>query len=383
VRCAVVAPVPVPYREPLFAALARRGTLELRVIYQAAAGAGWDQARAWFPEPHAYDAVQLGAVQRRRAGRTPVMWPRGLERALTAFDPAVVVAWEYGPAALRAWAWCRRHRRPCVIFSECTPWIDALLPAAQLRVHRWLARRAQGHIAASGAARRRFVALGADPQTVQVSLQAFDAGPLRAAAAARDPREPGPIRLLTVARLVADKNLDALIEAVAGLAPGEAELRLVGSGPLEGSLRALAARRQAPVDFAGELPRAEVPAAFAAADAFVLPSRFEPFGVVVREAAAAGLPIVCSERAGAAGDVAVAGRNALLVDPDDRSALQAAVARIVREPELRTRLGRESAAIDGEQPLARSVEAFERAVLQAHHQRACASSTSPARARVT
>src|ERR1700739_44946 len=47
--CAIVPPVPVPYREPLFQRLARRPELAIRVIYQAASQPSWDQAAGWFP----------------------------------------------------------------------------------------------------------------------------------------------------------------------------------------------------------------------------------------------------------------------------------------------------------------------------------------------
>ena len=91
-------------------------------------------------------AVLVGHVDRRVAlGH--------LERELHRFGPDVVVVWEYGPAALRTWAWCRRRRVPLVIFSELTPWAAATLPGPQRRLHRWLAARAQGFIAASSAAR--------------------------------------------------------------------------------------------------------------------------------------------------------------------------------------------------------------------------------------
>src|SRR5215210_5490811 len=65
-RCAILPPVPVPYREPLFERLAERGRLAIRVIYQAGLGAGWDQRADWFPERHAYPAAALRAWQRPR-----------------------------------------------------------------------------------------------------------------------------------------------------------------------------------------------------------------------------------------------------------------------------------------------------------------------------
>jgi len=364
VRCAVIPPAPVPYREPLFAGLAARPSLTLRVIYQAGRPAGWDQAEGWFPDRHAYDAVHLRAWQRERAGGTPVVWPRGLERALRAFRPRVVVVWEYGPPALRTWAWCAPRRIPFVIFSENTPAIDERLPAAQLRLHRWLAARATGFIGASSAARQRFLTLGAAPDAVEVSLQSFDADPIRAV---RRDESSGPVRFLTVARLVPDKNVDGLIEAFArsGLTADEAELGIVGTGPLEGELRALAGRLGVPVRFAGYAAPEDLPAAYATADVFVLPSLFEPFGVVVREAVAAGLPIICSPMVGAAGDVAVARRNALLPDPRRPEELAAALTRVARDDRLRAELARGSREIDRENGIERSVDAFERAVARA------------------
>jgi glycosyltransferase involved in cell wall biosynthesis len=85
---------------------------------------------------------------------------------------------------------------------------------------------------------------------------------------------------------------------------------------------------------------------YARADVFALVSTFEPFGVVVREAVAAGLPIICSRRAGAAGDIAVEGRNALLVDPDDAGQIAAALTRVIDDPPLRAALATASRKID-------------------------------------
>ena len=93
-RCAIVPPTPVPYREPLFRSLHGRDELDIRVIYQSAGQPSWDVPPEWFPHEHAYPAVHLRSWQRRRAGRTPVLWPRGLERALRSADPDCVVVSE-------------------------------------------------------------------------------------------------------------------------------------------------------------------------------------------------------------------------------------------------------------------------------------------------
>ena len=137
--CAIVPPVPVPYREPLFQRLARRPELAIRVIYQAASQPSWDQAAGWFPADHGYDAEHLRPLHIARRGRSPITWPRGLEGALSRFDPDVVVVSEFGPATLRALAWCRARRRALVVLSEVTIAAQRTLGMPQRRLHRLLA----------------------------------------------------------------------------------------------------------------------------------------------------------------------------------------------------------------------------------------------------
>jgi glycosyltransferase involved in cell wall biosynthesis len=176
-----------------------------------------------------------------------------------------------------------------------------------------------------------------------------------------------PVRVLAVGRLVPDKNLDGLITAFAeaGFAEGEAELELRGVGPLEGDLRAQAERLGVAARFPGPVPAAGLGAVYASAHMLAVVSTYEPFGVTLREGAAAGLPLIASRRAGAVGDVAVEGENAVLVDPEDGAQLTEALRRLVREPELRERLAAGSRAVTERHPPEADAEAWERAVLRA------------------
>jgi GalNAc-alpha-(1->4)-GalNAc-alpha-(1->3)-diNAcBac-PP-undecaprenol alpha-1,4-N-acetyl-D-galactosaminyltransferase len=365
-RVAILAPVPVPYREPLFRSLAQRGRVDPHVIYLSASQPGWDQPAAWFPASHDYPSELLPAWQRSRTGRSPVTLPLGVARTLSAANPDCVVSWEYGPATVRALAWARRRGVPLLVFSELTPWSDAVLSPLRRRVHRLLAPRAAGFIVASSQGIQRLLALGVDERRVEVALQSADLSGIEAAA------RPGaaagrPVRILAVGRLVPDKDLDVLIDAFAeaGFADAEAELEIRGSGPLEAELRARAQRLGAPVLFPGPAAPPELGAVYAAADVLALVSSYEPFGVTLREGAAAGLPLIASRRAGAVGDVAVEGENALVIEPGDRTQIAAALRRLVREPELRERLSAGSRAVTARHPLEADVEAWERALLRA------------------
>ncbi len=367
-RTAILPPVPVPYREPLFERLAERGRIVPRVIYLSSSQPGWDQRPDWFGASGGYEREVLRSWQRPRPGRTPLMLVRGLGAALRRAQPEVVVSSEFGPATWRALAWTRAHRRPLVVMTELTPWSDPMLSATQRRIHRVLAPRVAGFVVFSSQGVERLERLGVPRDRIEVSVQSADLDAARAVAGQRERRSPGaPVRVLSVGRLVPDKNLDLLIEAFAeaGFAAGEAELELCGTGPLDVELDALAARLRVPLRMHGYTTPEDLPALYRDADVLALVSTYEPFGVTVREAAAAGMPVLCSERAGAAGDVAVHDENALVVDPTDRGAVVGALRRLVREPDLRERLAAGSIAVTERHPLEADAEAFERAVLRA------------------
>lgn len=342
--------------------------MDPHVIYLSARQPGWDQPSSWFPESHEYSSQVLPAWQRPRAGRTPVMVARGIGRALTAARPDCVVSWEYGPATMRALAWARRQRVPLLVFSELTPWSDPALSALQRRLHRLLAPRADGFIVAGSQGVERLRGLGVSPSLVEVALQSADLDALGDVAELRRARPPGgPVRVLAVGRLVADKNLDVLIDAFAevGFAEGEAELEIRGAGPLEPELRALAWRLGLSVELPGPVAPGQLGEVYASADVLALVSSYEPFGVTLREGAAAGLPLIASRRAGAVGDVAVDGENAIVVDPVRRAEIANALRRLVREPELRERLAAGSLAVTARHPPEADAEAWERAILRA------------------
>jgi glycosyltransferase involved in cell wall biosynthesis len=150
--------------------------------------------------------------------------------------------------------------------------------------------------------------------------------------------------------MVPAKGLDVLLEALRMLPAGvEWKLVLVGEGGerrrLEFLARDYGLKQQ--VAFMGPATRQQLSLFYSTADVFVFPSNEEPFGAVIPEAMAHGVPIVSTNVVGATADFVIDGHNGFVVSPKDPHALAAALATILSDSTLRRRMGENSRAIMG------------------------------------
>jgi glycosyltransferase involved in cell wall biosynthesis len=152
---------------------------------------------------------------------------------------------------------------------------------------------------------------------------------------------------LYVGRLWRGKGVDSLVDAYAALrAEGvDCSLVLVGIGEEAERLRART-RDLGPVVFAGYLEGEArflegeaLRAWYSAADVFVFPTLGDPYGEVVQEAMASGLPVIATTTAGDIADRVVEGETGYLVPPDDALSLARRMRLLASDPALRSRLG--------------------------------------------
>jgi len=189
--------------------------------------------------------------------------------------------------------------------------------------------------------RRFLIRIGVPPERLRVIPGGIDL----AACPPPIPRERAPaepLRVLFVGRVDFDqKGVDVLLEAAGRLAHrSDLEWRIVGEiwVPPE----ALLARRSrlpstVRLTITGRRSEPELDAEYRSADLLVVPSRFEPFGLVLLEGMARGLPIIAS-RVGGMPELVGDSGAALWVPPGDPGALAEAIERLADDPTLRRRL---------------------------------------------
>jgi glycosyltransferase involved in cell wall biosynthesis len=350
-RVTVVSPEPTPYRAPLFDAIAERPEVDLTVIYAARTVAG----RTWSVEPR-HRAVFLRGVDVPGAERIlhhdyPVTPGVFGELGRAAPDCVVISGWSLF-ASQGAIVWCRLKHVPYLLNVEShdegprAGWRKLVKGAVVPPI----VRGASGVLVTGTMARRSMLARGARPERIRVFANTIDVEAWQAHARELAGRReelraglglaPEDVAVLCVARRAPEKGLDTLEEAVAA---ADGRLRLI---------------------VVSDLPYERVIEAYVAADVFALLSRREPWGVVVNEAAACGLPLVLSDRVGAAPDLLRDGENGFLVPAGDAGAAAAALLELA-DPETRRRMGERSAEIARDWGYAPSIENFVAAVSEA------------------
>ena len=325
------------YARELAARLARRADLRVTAFVSRA-------ARGWSEEV----ATAVLPVDARRR----VEWVLGEQRHLPAaaarlgcdvvHSLASTAPWHGSAARVTTIHDLNYKLVPDTHFGVHGLGMRVLVPAA--------ARRSNRIIADSESTRRDLVRhLGVPPGKVDI-VPLGAAPPSGDATPERELRERLGLRERTVVLSASakrpHKNLARLLDALTAI-PEERRPQLVVPGyptPYEAELREHAARVGVDAVWPAWVSSADLEGLYALATLVAFPSLYEGFGLPVLEAMARGVPVACSDRSSLP---EVAGDAALLFDPEDTSAIAAAIERLLGDAGLReelTRRGRERAA---------------------------------------
>ena len=250
-----------------------------------------------------------------------------IDRLLDEHDPDAMLVSSWNVGAYRKVARERRGRT-LRIFGMDNQWHGTAKQWAGVASSRFVLRPTYDAAFVCGERQAGFAArLGFPAERLIWGMAVGDHARFAAVAQRRGTALP-PAQFLFAGRLVAEKGIDVLADAYRryrSLVDDPWPLAIAGNGPEE---RLLAGADG--VKLLGFVQPADLPDVFLASGCFVLPSRFEPWAVVIHEAAAAGLPVVCTEACGASTRLVLDGYNGVVVTTGDRDALAHALLRIHR-----------------------------------------------------
>jgi len=185
--------------------------------------------------------------------------------------------------------------------------------------------------------------MGLPSEAIEMVYPGFDMNLIRE----KLPRSRDAIKLLFVGNWDPRKGLKALVEAVHRLNNPKIVLDIVGDDSFYPRYTGEIKRKVAHwgfedrIRFHGRIDRESIGKFYSEADIFVLPSSYEPFGIVFAEAMSFGLPIIATD-AGGIPELVEHEENGLLVPPNNADALADAIDKLASSAELREEMGRES-----------------------------------------
>jgi 1,2-diacylglycerol 3-alpha-glucosyltransferase len=352
-RLTIITEIISPYRIPLFNALAKHPQVDLHVVFLSETD---PSLRQWHVYKNEIEfSCKVLPSWRKRVGKFNLLLNRGLTTALLRASPDAILCGGYSYlASWQALAWARKNRVPFLLWSESNLQDRRRGHTAVEFLKTEFLRRCSAFAVPGQTAREYLRFRGIRDEIIFAAPNAVD-NDLFAAAAAEVWQNPEATRsrlnlpqryFLYVGRLVREKGVFDLLAAYEKLDESTRQstgLVFVGDGAARGELEAQAATVcSGMLTFAGFVHREELAAYYALAEALFLPTYSDPWGLVVNEAMACGIPAVVSQIAGCAADLIVEGWNGWLIPPGDTESLSRAMRRLIDKPELRALMGANS-----------------------------------------
>jgi glycosyltransferase involved in cell wall biosynthesis len=349
-KTVILTEIIAPYRIPVFNALARRAGVDLHAIFLAETDKALRQWRVYADE--ILFSYQVLPSWRWRVGKSSLLVNSGLWSALETACPQTILCGGYNyPASWESLWWARRRSVRFVLWTESNEQDTRSRRPGVEWLKRYFVKSSNAFVVPGRSSFAYLRTLGASESVIFAAPNAVDNAffAMQTKKVKRNPvvyreRFALPHRFILFAgRLVPEKGVFDLLEAYAKL---EGELRsevglvFAGDGISREELAQLAEKiSPGVICFPGFTHREDLVALYALAEALVLPTHSDPWGLVVNEAMACGLPIIVSSVAGCSADLVEDGWNGFIVPPGDSEKLRAAIESLIRQPELRQRMG--------------------------------------------
>lgn len=328
-KVVLITNIVAPYRIPLYNYVHKNGEFDFRVI----ALAEKEKNREWrlAKEKIEFDyqilpGWHLFFVRKKR--EIPIHLNRGVFKVLWQQKPDIVITSGYDCLAYwQAFFYCKLFKKKYILWNGTTLLSTGGVRGVRRLFKKIIIKGADKYIVYGTKAKEYLEYFGAEPKKIYISTNTVDVKYFhdkvlqnRSDKEFLEKREKYPKNLLLyVGQLIKRKGIKQVLRALSSLDDPEIGFMIVGGGAEEKNLKEFSKKNGLKnVFFEGFQQQEELPKYYALADIFVLPSFQEVWGLVINEALASGLYILCSKYTGAGYDL-INKENGRIFNPDDIS----------------------------------------------------------------
>jgi glycosyltransferase involved in cell wall biosynthesis len=353
-RLAVIQPILSPIRRPLWEIIAAAPGVDLKVFVLTRT---LPRRRDW--DVHAeekFDVEIIGAMKQAVSGKVPggradrdmrLLAPR-LARHVAAWKPDALLCTNISEF-VTLFPLRFTHGIPIGVSVADTPHTASCYRALRQRIRAFLYRRMDFHAAYGSEAKKYLESIGIAGHGVRHSMWSVDNSLYARGAYRRGKPADARTRWISVGALIPLKGFAELLEAWRSQSPeflASNQLVVVGEGPEEARLRKFIDDELPPESavLAGYRTPQELIPLYKESDVFIFPTLKDTWGLVVNEAMASGLPVVCSRYAGCHSDL-VQSSNGVVIDPMQPDSLAREIDEFWKRRERWEQMGKASTEI--------------------------------------
>ena len=366
-RLIIITEIPSHYRLPVFNKIAMNKNISLFVIYlkENIRGRSWNIM--W--NLNKFDYAILKSLHITRADGAQKYISYGLVKILKQKKPDVIICDGYNhTASIQALIFSRKNKIRCLLRSESNDYDRRNNYFFVELYKRFMVKNFSGFIASGLSSKQYLKSLGANKNDIWIAPDSVENNWYER----KKNHNPDNItKFLFVGRIMEHKGIFNLIKAFGSLdneTLNEVHLTFIGDGDkideLKNEIRKTQLENVTIVDF---LQPKVLAKEYSKHDVFIMPTLSDPWGLVVNEAMASGLPIICSDRAGSARDLVISKWNGYTYDGSDFLSLKSIIEKVLDQKDLIETMGNNSLKLIKYYSSENSANGFINAVLNKHN----------------
>jgi len=356
-RVAILTEIISPYRIPVFNQLATYPEIDLKVIFASETEA----RRHWHVQKEqiqfSYEVLPGRVVAKTYQNGSLFFNPTIISSLHRGKYDVIIFGGYHHPSYWLALAYCKVFGKQIILWSESTIRDFRLKSIFRHNLKKLIIKSFNRYLVPGSAQRDYLRTFDIIPSAIWIAPNAVDIHFFTTSSEQHSKQKDIIKRsfgisgnvVLSVGRLIDEKGIDDLLHAFEQITRKHgkhyATLVIVGSGEGENRYREFVQLHDLPILFVGFQQQENLPRYYAIADVFVFPTHTDPWGLVLNEAMACGLPIISSSAAGAIDDLVKHGDNGFIHTARDVTTIANYIETLLDSPEIMRKMGERSKEI--------------------------------------